>query len=522
MRHSLRGKWLVIVVVLLCFLALQDSTRAAEKTENSNRVTLQILTVNDFHGALMENGKNPGAAKLVELLKEEESANPEGTLILSAGDMFQGSPDSNLLQGKPVIDIMNYVPFTAMTLGNHEFDWGLDVLKARMAQAKFPFVCANILDRKTGKPVDFIAPYCMVERKGLKIAIIGLATPETAYKANPKLVSGYIFEDPVKVVNALVPKLKKSGADMIIVLTHLSSWMDQQGNITGDAAVLAQQAKGIDAVVSGHSHQTVSGKVNGIPVVQANNLGRAAGNIELVFDTTSRRVVDASVNVTTLPQPGLTADSNVEKMLAKEQAEVAPIKNTVVGKSAHELSHDRGEYTETILGQWVTDVMRQAAGADIAFENSGGLRTSLHAGAITMGNLYEVMPFDNTLVTVDMTGKQVLDVLKHGIMNQKIGMVQYSGMKIRYSPEAEENSRFVITMPDGQPLQMDKIYKVVTNDFMASGGDGYTTFSQGKNVTDTELPLRDIIADALKKAKVVDFSGDDRWQVQKVGAQPAA
>ncbi|MBP2649708.1 MAG: 5-nucleotidase [Firmicutes bacterium] len=514
MRTTIKPySWRVLLMIAISMLILVGNTLAAQTSDENGLVKLEILTVNDFHGALAETGKNPGAAKLVEVINETINRDADGTILLSAGDMFQGSIDSNLLYGKSVVEVMNYARFTAMTLGNHEFDWGLDVLKARMAQANFPYVCANIIDRKTGKPVDFLKQYVMVDCKDVKIAIIGIATPETAFKADPKITADYSFEDPAKIVNALVPQLKKRGADIIVVLSHLGAWMDQAGNISGEASKLALEAKGIDAVVAGHSHQIVSGKVNGIPVVEAYYNGRDVGKVELVVDRHSRKVVDSGVGVISLPYPGLTADAKVQEILTVAEKEIAPVKNSVLGKSVYGLSHDMVASTETVLGQWVTDAMRQKAGADIAFENAGGLRTGIDAGNITLGKLYEVMPFENTLVTVDMTGQQVTAVLDYAIRNKKLGMVQYSGIKVVYSEAAQGWKIIAVTLPDGTPLIPDKTYKVVINDFMAAGGDGFTVFKQGKNITETRIQMRDVMRDALEQQKLVDFSGDDRWKL---------
>lgn len=508
----------VVIIFAVCVgisLLLGGRVAVLHQGAKNDIIRLQILTVNDFHGALLENGKNPGAAKLAEYLKETKAKAPEATLILSAGDMFEGTVDSNLLYGKTVVDIMNEVPFDAMTLGNHEFDWGIDRLKERIGQANFPYVCANITEKSTGKRVDYVKPYVVLERCGVKIAIIGIATPETAYKTSPKVVSGYTFEDPTTVVNALVPELKSRGADVILVLTHLPSWMDENGNITGEAATLATEAHGVDAIISGHSHRTVWGKVNGVPVVQAYYNGQAVGNIELSFNKTSHQVVESTVSVTTLPYSGLVPDPAVQGLIEQEQKDIIPIKNVVVGQTATMLSHDREKLDETPLGQWVTDTMRQRVGADIAFHNSGGLRTSLSQGAITMGNLYEVMPFDDTLVTVELTGVQIRKVLDYGVMNHKIGMLQYSGLKIRYAFTDPQSGQITgITMIDGTPIDPNKYYKIVTNDFMAEGGDGFIMFKEGRNFYDTEIPERDVLADALRNQKIINFSGDDRWLAQ--------
>lgn len=480
-------------------------------------ISLDIYSVNDFHGTLLAAGKNPGMAKLGKYLKDQKAKNQKGTLILSAGDMFQGSMDSNLLYGKPVVDAMNEIGFDAMTIGNHEFDWGFEKVNDWMKAAKFDFIATNIIDNNTGKPVDYLKPYVIYERNGVKVGVIGLATPETAYKTSPKLVANYTFEDPVKIVNEMVPLLKKEGAEVIVVLSHLGADMNKEtGEVTGEAVELAKGLEGVDAIISGHTHRTVAGIVNDIPIVQAYYNGREAGHVNLLYSKDEKKVVEKTVeSVSIMAIEGLIDDEEVKAIVDKYQVEIAPVKNLVLGKTVNELNHDR--YKNSILGQWSTDVMREATGVDIAFQNGGGLRTSIAAGDITMGNLYEVMPFDNTLFTVELTGKQVIDVLNHGIGNEEFGDVQFSGIKVKYDKAKPEGERVVeVTMLDGSKLEEDKIYKVVTNDFMGAGGDKYTMFLEGKNAVDTFSPVRDAFVDAIKKVQTIDFKGDDRLIIEEV------
>lgn len=517
-RISCCRKWIMSAVLMLTMLLISGQALAEEVGGNQNIVQLQILSINDFHGALTENGKNPGAAKLVAYIEKMKGQNPEGSIVVSAGDMFQGSPDSNLLYGKTVVDVMNYAQFDAMTLGNHEFDWGIDVLKQRIQQSAFPYICANVIDKRTGKTADFVKPYTVLERKGVKIGIIGLATPETAYKTNPKMIENYTFADPVTTVKQLVPILKKQGVQIILALTHLGSEMDSQGSLHGDAVQLAQEVDGLAAVVSGHSHQEVFGQVHSVPVVQAYYNGRAIGKIDITYNKTTKKVETAVASVTPLSSMDQLTDQQVKLMIEDSQKEIAPVKNIVVGHTLHALPHDRNAMAQTPLGQWVTDTLKQAAGADIAFQNTGGLRTGIMTGDITMGNLYEVMPFDNTLFTVEMTGTQIMQVLEYGIGNKKIGMLQYSGLKVAYETLSPAGIRIAtVVAADGTLLQSEKKYKVVINDFMAAGGDGFTMFREGTNLYDMGIPVRDIIAEALRKQQVIDFSPDDRWQ-----AVPAA
>jgi 5'-nucleotidase/UDP-sugar diphosphatase len=468
-------------------------------------VNIDILTVNDFHGALPAAGRNPGAAAVAAYLQSQRAHNPAGTLILSAGDMFQGTPDSNLLRGKTVIEVMNAVGFDAMALGNHEFDWGLDVLKERQAQAAFPMLAANIVDKATARPVTFVKPYIIIEKQGVKVAVVGLTTPDTAVTTNPRFVGGFQFADPVRTMTALIPELKSQGADIIVVLGHLASYPGTEP--AGEATALTA-VTGVDVIISGHSHRLVAGKVAGVPVVQADYNGRAVGKISLVYSRQDHRLLASTVTSTKL-EPGWPADLRIAAIVAQAQREIAPMKSEVLGRTESGLVHDR--YQLSPLGQWVADVMRQASGADIAFMNGGGLRAGLPAGTVTMGDLYTVMPFDNALEVATMTGAQVLAALEHGLGNEKFGRLQYAGLRVTYDAAQPEGRRVVAAqLADGSALDPAAIYQVAVNDFMAVGGDDYTMIKAAKEIVDTFRPLRDVLAEAIRKAGVIRIDSDDR------------
>ena len=516
-----KNRWMLsaLLAVVLCLSAGPGSLFAAEMP---GIVGIDILSVNDFHGALLESGRNPGAAKFGAFLRSEWAKNPHGTVFLSAGDMFQGSPDSNLLYGKTVVEVLNALHLDAMTLGNHEFDWGLDKLRARVAESTFPYVSANVREKDGKGRLNFVDPYVMLERCGVKIAVVGIVTPETAYTTGPKIVAPFEFRDPTAVLKDVLPVVRRQGAELVIVLSHLASEQEQEnGQVTGDAAVLPQAVPGIDAIVSGHSHRMVAGKVDGVPIVQAYYNGRALGKISFVYSRREQKILASFVQSMATPVQGAKADPEIAAIVDRSQSEIAPVKNVPLGYTAAELSHDRAELS--VLGEWSCDVLRQTAKVDIAFQNGGGLRTSIPAGAITMGNLYEVMPFDNTLVTMDLTGDQVLQVLNHGI-HGKAGMVQFSGLTLVIDSDRPYGSQLIeARLADGRLLDPAATYRIVTNDFMAVGGDEFTVFKQGRNVTDTFIPLRDALADAVKKAGTLRIKKDDRLQDRKGAAlKPAA
>ncbi len=472
---------------------------------------ISLVTVNDFHGAMTGDAKNPGISKLVAYLKNEEKANKNGTLILSAGDMFQGSADSNLLYGSSVVTAMNEAGFDAMVLGNHEFDWGLEKLKARIASSNFPYLGANLIDKATGKTADFIKPYTIVNKNGINVGIIGIVTPETATKTKPEMVAPYEFRDPAVVVNALVPEVKAAGADVIVVLSHLGAMQDSKtGEITGEAANLAKAVTGVDAIIAGHTHTNVSGTVNNIAIVNNNYYGRSVGHIDIFMDTDTKAV--------TKRVPYL--DGNVVKALEDARvsgwyklisSRIAPIKNEILGNAAADFPHSPKDTQTTLLGNWACDVMRKAVNADIAIQNGGGLRRDLPAGVVTMGLLYEIMPFDNTLFTMDLTGKQVKASIEHGIMSPDFNPGQFSGLLVKYDSTKPAGERIVeIKLADGTPLQDEKLYKVVTNDFQADGGDKYIMFKEGQNRFNTNIPVRDVLVDEIKAQKTITPVDDMR------------
>lgn len=485
-------------------------------------ISLDILSVNDFHGAILGSDKNPGAAKLGKWLKDEEAKNSDGTLILSAGDMLQGSVDSNLLYGKTVIEAMNQIGFDAMAVGNHEFDWGMDNLKSQAVRARFPILTANITEKQTGRNPEGTQPWIIVEKKGIKIGIIGLTTMEAVDKVNPKLISSYKIKDTVETVNKLVPELRRQGAQIIIVLGHLGGYVDKDNiSINGEAAELANRIKGVDVLVTGHTHQKMAGYINGIPVVQADYNGRAVGQVALKYSTQARKVVSAIPSIIDLPTPSLTEDTGIKAVINTDQKQIASIKNETIGNTVKDLSHQKDEIS--LLGKWVTDIMRKESKADIAFQNGGGLRTSIPAGKITVGQLWEVIPFDNTLFQMELKGSQILSVLQHGINNPNYGSIQYSGVKVTYNPLLPADKRIVrVTLADGSLLNPEKTYRIVTNDFMAAGGDGYTMFKEGIGISDTHRPIRDMLIEAIKSMQTINFSGDDRFTITGTPGKQAA
>ena len=512
--------YLAVALIIVALLA----SGIALAVDNGDVVHLQVLSINDFHGALAGDARTPGVARVAALLERQKAAYPDTTLILSAGDMFQGTMDSNLLLGAPVISFMNYIGFDAMALGNHEFDWGIDNLRKRAVQSNFPVLAANVVNANTGKQVDFCQGVALVRRQNITIGIIGYATQETPEAAKPDIVAGLKFTNPANTVEKYAKQLRAKGADVIVVLSHMGSTQDAEGVISGEAADFAKQIKGVDLIVSGHSHANVNGTVNGIRIVQALSNGKAITDTILDYSVAQHKVVAVDAKIINTDTLLATApDANVQAIMNSQLAAVAAVKNRVIGNTNNTIGNKLtyGVAEQTLMGQLVTDVMRQAVRSDMAFTNIGGLRTSIDKGTITVGAVYQVLPFDNTIETCTLSGAQIMDLLNYAIDSPKIGSVQYSGLRIVYDPAKAHGQRIIkVLTADGQELGLDKAYTVATNDFMAIGGDGYVMFKQASHMVNSGITLRDYVTKYIMDKKTINIVDDGRLQV--VGAKPLA
>ncbi len=495
------------IALLLALMLVVSGLMPVMSFADDNSVVIDVYSFNDFHGALAEGGKNVGMAKLVGAVKAHQAENPN-TIIVSAGDNYQGSAMSNLTYGEPVNDMFKMMGVNLSAVGNHEFDWGVDRIPTWAKEGGFTFLASNIYDKATGKPVEWAQPYAIVEKDGKKIAFLGLATTETAYKTKAEFVSGLDFKDPAESAKTWVDYLKagkdEAGVpDAIIALTHIPASQKGYGAdinepVTGDEVSAIAAVDGIDGIVSAHNHATVAGYVNDVPTVEAYYSGRALGHLQLTF-TGDALTVTPGVDELYKRSEDITPDSAALASYTKWNEDLAPVLNEVLGKADGEFSHDRYDGISTsVLGSWVCQVMADKAGTQIALQNGGGLRRAIPSGDITYGLMYEVMPFDNTLVTMDLSGVDILKNIEHGLGNEEIGNVSFSGLKIEINPDKPFGERVVsIALADGTPLDMSAYYSVVVNDFMYPTGDNFD-FTGAKNVVNTFEPIRDVLVDAVK------------------------
>jgi 2',3'-cyclic-nucleotide 2'-phosphodiesterase (5'-nucleotidase family) len=456
---------------------------------------LRIIATNDFHGALeprpdasgVERGGAAYVATALDLARRECLPGCE-TILLDAGDLFQGTLASNLSYGRPVVEYYNRMGYAASALGNHEFDWGVDTLRARMRQARFGIFGANVRDT-AGKDVKWIPNDTIVTRGRIKIGIIGVstvATPTTTRAAN---VVGLRFDDPAPIVDSIGRVLRRRGANFVVVIAHAGAacGSDGTGACNGEIIDLARNLKTkVDVIVSGHTHTIVNTEVNGIPIVQARSSGRAIDIVDLPIGPDTGRPVRHEVR--DLAVDTLKAYPAVASIVQRAVARVAPLVKRRVATIPVTLAREGHQYP---LGNLIADAQRWAGKGDVAIMNNGGIRTELRAGEATYGSLFEIQPFGNTLYSLTMTGTQLRGLLEEMLRKSPVND-HISGLTIKYDASRPPGSRLVsATMADGTPLSDSRSYNVIVNDFLATGGEGYNaggraTASRPLNIVDLD------------------------------------
>ncbi|MBL4598116.1 MAG: 5'-nucleotidase C-terminal domain-containing protein [Rhizobiaceae bacterium] len=496
--------------------------------------TLTILHLNDFHSRFLPINKYDstcsskdvaankcfgGVARLKTKIDQRRKAISRAggnVVVLSAGDMFQGSLFYTTYKGKATADFMNEMGFDAMVVGNHEFDDGPEGLAKFIDNTNFPTIGGNI--NADFEPVlkGKIKPYVIVEQGGQKIGIVGVTTTDTPeISSSGKNVS---FTNIITYLQAIIPEMEAKGANKIIVLTHVGFSKDRQ---------IAEQVKGVDVVVGGHSNTLLSNfakraegtypaiikGIDGrdVPIVSAYAYSKYLGELNLTFNDAGE--VTASGGKAHLLDSYVTEDADFAKKVAELNGPIEAVKAQVVGSASDVIIGDRKicRVQECSMGNMVSDAMLervQNQGITIALANSGGLRASIDAGEITMGEVLTVLPFQNTLSTFQITGAGITAALENGVSqveDVKGRFPQVAGLHFSWDKSVEPGKgriQQVQVMEAGKWVDIDpaKTYGVVTNNFVRGGGDGYKVFSkEGKNAYDYGPGLEVVVSDYLAK-----------------------
>ncbi len=520
------------------------ATQPAHEWNEDTTYKLTVLHTNDHHGRFWQNkyGEYGMAARktLIDELRAEIQAEGGSVLLLSGGDINTGVPESDLQDAEPDFKGMSKIGYDAMALGNHEFDNPLEVLFKQQEWANFPMLSANIYDKETGERL--FQPYAMFNKQGIKIAVIGLTTEDTAKLGNPEYIGEVDFRDPKEEAKKLIVELKKTEKpDLIFAVTHMGHYENgNRGvNAPGDVALARYLNEGdLDMIVGGHSQEPVCmegpnvikknfqpgdeckpDEQNGTYIVQAYEWGKYVGRADYEFRNGELSMVSYDlipVNLKkkikvngesqrVLVQGEIVQDSSMLDFLRPYQEKGQGQLNVKIAESNGKLEGDRNvvRFQQTNLGRLIATAHMERAKADFAVMNSGGVRDSIEAGDITYKDVLTVQPFGNMVSYVDMTGKEVRDYLN--VVATKPAdsgaYVQFAGISMTV-----ENGKVSNVLIGGKPLRLDGEYRFTVPSYNASGGDGYPKINTHPGYVNTGFTDAEVLKEYLESHSPIDVN----------------
>ena len=449
---------------------------------------LTFLQLNDVYSLVPIDGL--GGLARVATQKQQLAAAGRRPFMVMAGDFLSPSVASSIFKGEQMIAALNAAGLDLATLGNHEFDFGDDVLIQRMREARFEWVVSNVVDTSTGQPIGGAAPYMVKTFGSLKVGFLGLCL--NTDEITPDKLKHSRITDPIAAAGQHIPALKREGANLIVAITHLPFATDR---------ALVERYPEIDLVIGGHEHFLITAIENRTLISKSGSDAKTVARIDVNRQAsgTVERFYELLPMTSTIPDDPKTAEviKSYENRLSSELDAVVGIARVPLDAVA---SHVRT--SETNLGNVVADALRAEAGSEIAILNSGSIRGNriFPAGPLTRKTLIEMHPFDNVVVKLAMPGRVVLQALNSGVdkLPAPAGMFpQVSGLKATVDPSAPPGSRVREVQINGQPLQLDRTYTVAISDFTLRGGDGYTMFADQRILVGPEAGT--LISTALAK-----------------------
>ena len=459
---------------------------------------IQLLHTDDIHGHLdadivqsanaSSTFRAGGMAQLAGQVAAFRARAPQRTLLVDAGDAWQGTFISNANKGEAVTKAMNVMRYDALAVGNHDFDWGQEVLAQRAQDASFPFLAANVVESKSGRAPLYLKPFAVKDLGIARVGIIGLTNPGSATIVKATSVTGLQFLPAADSVRVLVGEVQKQ-ADIIVVAAHIGS---------AEAVQLAHDVPGIDVIVAAHDHFPIqTARVEGrTTIVDAGAYTQYLGRLEIVVDPTTHKMKDAvrgGVLTAIAANAGVKPDPEVAKLVDERRAEGDKYTSRVVGRTTEPLTNLR---EETAFGNLITDAFveygrQQGWKTEVAFYNMAGVRASFNAGQLTYGQLYEALPFSNTVVNVDLKGADLAAIIDRAACVN--GRLHVAGVVVAFRFDAGTPSCVKSITVGGAPLDAARTYHVVTIDYLLLGGDGHTGFAKGANVIYGDVEV-DVVA----------------------------
>ena len=531
----------IIALILIAGCSAPGPQRDAVDTD----IVISVINTNDVHGELLPSEGRGGLATIsgyVNALRAVRAEKNDEVLLIDAGDMWQGTLESNLGEGAEMVQAYNAMGYAAAAIGNHEFDFGpigpdatpqndsqdpRSNLKTRATEAEFPFLNANLVDESTGRLIEWdnVYPAVLLEIQGIKVGVIGAITTEALSTTIAANVRGLRVAPLAEAITVEARKLRDQGAALVIVTAHAGSScsnVDDPYDLSscdmgGEIMQVAQAIPAglVDQVIGGHVHQKIAHVVNGIAVTSAKSSTRAFGRVDYTLDRRSGAIVDRKIHPPVAPCPWVIKDSGAcawsadvagavparyEGQAVVPQPEVIAIGQDAVRRARDMKEEKLGVFLETpltlegnpesALGNLYTDALLATVEGDIAIHNvTGGIRANLPAGELTYGSVYQMTPFDNRIVIIDMSGWQLRRVIEKQAQNhgRRAG---FSGMRVKVTCN-DEHMDIVMTRTDGTVIEDDDRVQVIANDYLAMGGDDILppTMPVGKYRYDENQPF---------------------------------
>ena len=505
MNKKILSVFLVLSVLLTVVFSAGAQDTAAET------VKLTILGTNDIHSytadtpdkvAEGETAKTGsiGYAKIAAYKKQVAQNGP--VLLFDSGDATHGQVIATLLEGESIIWLMNEAGYDAMTPGNHDFNYGYQKLIDFNYMADFPILSGNLV--YADSQMSVLPEYTIFDVDGIKVGVFGISTPETLYKSSPVNTEGLQFIDPYEAGKYYADFLRPH-VDLVVCLSHLG--LDAGSEFTSEG--LANAVPGIDVIIDAHSHTELpEGKLVGNTLIaQAGEHGRFIDQVEIELaagqaSTDRMTVVSKSAKLITYGDLlNLEPDPDVLEINTEIEKQSNEISSVVIGKTTVDLDGERetNRKQETNLGDLIAQAMLLETGADVAITNGGGIRASIPAGDVTLGQVITTFPCGNYVVTIEATGQDLIDAMENGLSDDpelKGAFPQIAGMRVVFDPSKPAGSRVVEITVDGKPVDPAATYVVATNNFMAIGGDEYTMFADDKLLGEYSA-FDEILADYL-------------------------
>jgi 5'-nucleotidase len=483
-----------ITLVVFYLLALVITLSAQQKPDCTVRVSL--LQVNDvYQFAPVDQGKRGGLGRLVTIREQIRKESPH-TLFLLAGDTISPSVESITYKGAQMIDAWNTAGLDYATFGNHEFDFGPDVLRERMKESRFKWIAANVIDKKTSKPFGGAESYIIREFEGVKVGMFGLVLPDTQTTSRPG--PDVEFLSPCETAKKMVKELRDRGVKTIVALTHLSMVEDKEVARCAD----------VDVIIGGHEHSLLQSTSGGAPILKMTADAREMAQVDL--NILKEKGTVESIDWRVIP---VTSDIKEDARFAVINRKYGALLRElarVVGRTTVELDARSaiGRRQETNVGNFITDAFRASTRSDVGLMNGGSIRADevIRPGPLTERDVLSILPFKNKVVKLEVSGKLLRQALEHGVArsaedSEPGRFPQVSGVTFTFDARRPAGSRIVDLKVNGMPLNENAKYTLATSDFVGlNGGDGYEMLKQGRVLIPKEQGKFD--SDVLRSAIV--------------------